>query len=241
MDAKTARHLNELNTQFYSRVHDSFSATRQAPWPGWESVLNVAREAGALSDTHRLRILDLACGNLRFERFLASCGMRFEAWCADNCPELVPSKTEPCVRLQALDIVDTLLREEDLTSAIEAPDCDFCVCFGFMHHLAMPEHRQLILETLLNKARPGGVVAVSFWQFAKSPRIMAKAKQLKDPGDYLLGWQNEADVQRYCHSFSEDEINELAASVAECAREIARFSADGKTNDLNRYLVLRRT
>ena len=240
MDTKTARRLNDLNTRFYSRVHDSFSATRQAPWPGWKRVRNATLEAGAIDNEHRFHVLDLACGNLRFERYLASCNMCFEAWCADNCPELAPTDKPAYARLQNLDVVEALLCEEDLARTIDAPSCDLCVCFGFMHHLAMPEHRKLVLHALLSKARPGGVVAVSFWRFAKSPRIMAKAKRLEDPGDYLLGWQDEAEARRYCHSFSEGEIDELAASTEKTAREIDRFSADGRSGDLNRYLVLQR-
>jgi hypothetical protein len=69
---------------------------------------------------------------------------------------------------------------------------------------------------------------------------MAKAQPLADKGDYLLGWQGRRDVQRYCHSFCEEEVDSLAGTVAEQAREVDRFSADGKSGDLNRYVVLQR-
>ena len=127
---------------------------------------------------------------------------------------------------------------------------------------------------------------MSLWQFACDPRLRAKAQratargraQLGLPplpaGDYLMGWQDDADAWRYCHHFAEEEVDALAAAAvaaspdatrapsdskldpttassassamsplpaALTAREVARFSADGKPGNLNRYLVLQRT
>ena len=239
MDLQTARHLSQLNTSFYSRVHNSFDATRQAPWPGWQRVRNEA--LARFDPTGELRVLDLACGNLRFVRFLGQSYPRVHAWGVDNCTELTHAAAKangPHVELQDLDIVGSMLDGQNLSEAIHAPACHVCACFGFMHHVAMEEHRKLVLQALVEHTQPGGLVAVSFWQFAKSSRIMAKARPLSDKGDYLLGWQNETDVWRYCHSFEEDEVDRLAQSVAPHADEVARFWADGRTGDLNRYLVL---
>ena len=62
-------------------------------------------------------------------------------------------------------------------------------------------------------------------------------------GDYFLGWQNEPGLWRYCHHFSEAEIDALVAAACEDgkAEEIVRFSADGKSGAMNRYVVLRKT
>ena len=57
-------------------------------------------------------------------------------------------------------------------------------------------------------------------------------------GDYLLGWRNTPGAYRYCHSFSDEEIDSLVASVADKAQCVARFRADGRTGNLNEYLVL---
>lgn len=57
-------------------------------------------------------------------------------------------------------------------------------------------------------------------------------------GDYLLGWRNLPGVYRYCHSFSDEEIDSLATLVADRAKCVARFRADGRTGSLNEYLVL---
>jgi hypothetical protein len=45
---------------------------------------------------------------------------------------------------------------------------------------------------------------------------------------------------RYCHSFSDAEIDHLAASVAPEATVLSRFTSDGRTNALNTYLVPRK-
>lgn len=82
------RKLNDLTSDFYAREAASFSATRQAPWHGWEKAWELITAHDAVQGpfpSHAARvpddsagdsgapltILDLGCGNLRFERFLA--------------------------------------------------------------------------------------------------------------------------------------------------------------------------
>lgn len=341
MRTDTARTLAQLTMDFYAQVSASFSATRADPWEGWERLL---REAAPTFAGDRLVVLDLACGNLRFERFLDSWAARragemreasyeegklgqeglavapilspdgrhephvddgqassreevkpepkgsdsmperflddwtsrrageargvsraegeqrpagpasIEAYAFDGCDDLarLPELGRVTVRYGHLDVAEALFAGEDLAARMAAPPCDLAVCFGFMHHLALGEHREQALKALVSSVRPGGVVAVSFWQLSKSDRLLRKAEAttaqarerlaLDDlgPRDYLLGWRGRDDVLRYCHDFSEDEVDELARAVSPTAREIARYSADGATGDLNRYLVLRR-
>lgn len=344
MTYETARILSQITSDFYARVSSSFSDTRQAPWEGWKCVAEETRDVCVPG----MRVLDLGCGNLRFERFLASCigrenaPAKLNAWAYDNCPSLVEAGgTMPpgaCVRFRALDIAGTLFDAEEghaarnagdgskdaddssgtvanrgegatpdstadskspaadstaesknpapdstaggenpapggkddgkksaangasaihahvpaqaLCRAIDAPACDLSAAFGLMHHLALLEHRLAVLEALATHTRPGGYVVASFWQFANSEKLLAKACAATEegcaaldlpplgPNDYLLGWQHEQSVYRFCHHFPESEIDELAHALEPRAREIARFSADGKTHNLNRYVVL---
>lgn len=254
MDTQTAQHLTDLTRDFYARVHDSFSLTRSAAWAGWERVADVC----GIRPGQRLDVLDLACGNLRLERFLADKGVDVRAWCVDACDELAVAgglvggdaggfvtggSGDPRARADGLRPGPRIhYQHADLTrelALVEAPPCDLCACFGFMHHLPRAKQRLAVLLSLVGHARPGGFVAVSFWQFERDRRIIGKARPLPTQGDYLLGWQGQSDVARYCHSFSESEIDELVARVGTRAREVARFSADGRRGDLNRYLVLR--
>lgn len=312
------RKLNDLTSDFYTREAASFSATRQAPWHGWERVWKLITAHDAVQNpfpSHAARvpdddtgdsgapltILDLGCGNLRFERFLAertNAPLRVTA--LDNCPDLAspeigalsaafphslrsssaasktkeedasgqganpPEKT--IVDLRALDIVESLL---DGTFADRLPrnSHDLAVAFGLMHHLPTFALRARVLEGLLGFLRPGGFAVVSFWQFLNDPRLAAKAATVTAEGraahclptfhenDFLLGWQHAEGVYRFCHHTPEDEIDALLAAIREPSapstsgrtppaplpfREIARFSADGKQENLNRYLILQR-
>ncbi len=244
MDLTYARRMGDLTTTFYQRVGSSFSATRQSPWAGWRRLLDLVRPY--LGDSPA--VLDLACGNLRFERFLAGEGIAARVWALDNNDELM-SAGEPdgmAAKALHLDVLGTLCEGRRLSGAfgrLGVPACDLAVCFGFMHHVPLAAQRREVLRSLVGAVRPGGVVAVSLWQFARDPRLMAKAQPVDDgaPGDYLLGWQHETDVWRFCHSFGEDEVDTLVDACGSQAAELARFSADGRRGDLNRYLVLRRS
>lgn len=320
MDIATAHTLSRLTSDFYAQVSLSFSETRQAAWEGWQRVLEVAR----LACVPQMRVLDVGCGNLRFERFLAERVEEPHVLALDNCAPLVragiareeePAETADVanapleaappagfalpahIQFHQADLAQALLkschvpsdgaRRATAAASLEArpaaaspwPDApragarqleghsdaddsamplgapanwaDLSVAFGFAHHLPLPAQRQALLRALVEATRPGGYVAVSFWQFARSEKLLAKARAATaegraalglapfDENDYLLGWQQERGVYRFCHHFPEEEINELAHGVAHLAREAARFSADGKTHDLNRYLMLR--
>ena len=264
MDLATAQKLALLSSTFYAQVSDSFSATRSAPWAGWQQVLVAA---GLLEDSgdpvpgfDRLSVLDLACGNLRFERYLSDTVASkegqpdIEAHVVDNCTTLAEGVDIPGVRTRytQLDIAKALWEERDLGAELGTDAYDLVVCFGFMHHLPLVEQRMRLMKELVTAARPGGVVAVSFWQLSRSERLLRKARASTavavseiaiaglGEGDYLLGWQERTDVWRYCHDFSEEEVDALVACVSDRACELARYSADGAMANLNRYVLLRR-
>ena len=308
MDEASIRTLIELNRRFYERHASSFSATRENGWPGWRKVMELAHGSG-VRNARPLRILDAACGNLRFERFLVreQPGIPLDALCIDSNEELMRAgaqalegnareraqspaggthrkarppegDTQQRVRTLDLDILETLLAGGKLP--VPNSSFDLVACFGFLHHVPGEGLRRTLLRALVRTTRPGGIIALSFWQFMNDERLHAKviradaqaaamrapvstplpgtpapgtATHLEappapfhagvtmpalEPGDHYLGWQGDAQVLRYCHHFSEEEIGALARAVAPEAREVARFSADGKTGALNRYLVL---
>jgi len=248
MNAETVRTLCELNNSFYQRHGDSFSATRGAPWEGWQKSLAVLSDALA---GEKLSVFDLACGNLRFAAFLMDAlpQMSIDFYAVDNCDDMVPQL--PSVSYQSLDVLDVLQGDSCINARLRAPICDLSVAFGFMHHVPMQRLRGAVLEALIRQTRAGGQIIVSFWQFMKHKTLADKARTAHerateelglpqlDAGDYLLDWQGKADAYRYCHSFEEGEIDELVASVAGRAIPLARFSADGRSGDLNSYLILR--
>ncbi|WP_307982990.1 class I SAM-dependent methyltransferase [uncultured Senegalimassilia sp.] len=232
--------------------------TRAADDEGCGKSCAVA-DVGA-SGQEPLRVLDLACGNLRFERYLADAlpGRMLSGWAVDNCDPLVEAGERdgfgPLSRMsfQNLDAIERL-SAGCLREALEAPDasCDLAVSFGFMHHVPLERWRVELLRALIAKVRPGGFVAVSFWRFLNSDKLARKAQETTSraldelglpelpPNDYLLGWQDTQGLYRYCHHFDEQEIERLLVAVADSAELVSRFEADGKTGNLNEYVVMR--
>lgn len=253
-----ALRLCALTGEFYRANAESFSQTRQSPWQGWVRLLEVMDARAA--ERELLRVLDVACGNLRFERYLADAlpGRVLSGYAVDNCDPLVEAgernESDALSRMsfQNLDAIERL-SAGCLREALEAPDasCDLAVSFGFMHHVPLERWRVELLRALVAKVRSGGFVAVSFWRFLNSDKLAGKAKETTSraraelgipelpPNDYLLGWQDTQGLYRYCHYFDEPEIERLLAMMADSADLVSRFEADGRTGNLNEYVVLR--
>lgn len=243
MDTTTAHKLNMLNQEFYRQHAASFSSTRSSSWQGWEKLRPEIERAST--------VLDIACGNMRFEKFAktlesASCT---KFYCVDSCLELAPGM--PDVRFQELDVVQVCIEQAGLAASLDCPACDLVVSFGFIHHIPGFEARRHFIDALLEMTVQGGAVALSFWCFMRDDRLARKALSTTglameklgltlDENDYFLGWQEDPTAFRYCHSFSDDEIQKLLASVSSvCEQEIC-YRADGRNGLLNTYVVLRR-
>lgn len=261
MDQATAKKLCALNTRFYAANAASFSKTRTAPWDGWRRCLDVC---GFTSRT--VSVLDIACGNLRFETFLErehpTIDWRFFA--VDNCEPLVDSSDAAIaenVNFTCEDIIANMLEGLPAFEPANTPafarsfPFDLVVSFGFMHHIPGFDLRVRLLKEALSYVKPGGHLAVSFWQFLNDEARREKVQRTHaealdrlvlrpddlEPGDYLIGWKNLPGQYRYCHHFSDAEIDRIIAELAPHASVVASFLADGKTGDLNRYIVFRRS
>lgn len=203
-------------------------------------------------------VFDLACGNLRFERYLEEVlpDASLRIYAVDSCDELVASADglSTPVTYESSDIVSGLIDGSPLFRLHHAPQSDMAVSFGFLHHVPGEELRVRVLEGLIDAVRPEGCVAVSLWQFMNNPALAAKAEVTHaqaikalglapgklDEGDYLLGWKNVEGAWRYCHHFSDEEVGRLVAAVSNRAHVIDSFEADGRTGAMNRYVVLQK-
>lgn len=264
MNIETAKRLCKINTDFYHCQSSSFSQTRKAAWKGWERVVGLLKNEVSEEDPERFSrfsLFDLACGNLRFETFLRRALPDEDITCyaVDNCDDLVASSVVEgqgstgslSLHYQNLDVVNMLLEGRPLRECLDIPACDLSVSFGFMHHIPSHELRENLLSDLIGQTTSGGYVAVSFWQFLTNEALAEKARVTHeqalaqtgisdlDENDYLLGWKNTPGVYRYCHSFSESDIDRLTASCSGRADVVARFVSDGRTNDLNTYVILK--
>lgn len=307
MTRATVRALCQLNTEFYERNAASFSQTRTAPWEGWRRCMAACgfddSDGAALDQPVDAQIadsvLDIACGNLRFETFLANAypHIDWSFFAVDNCELLVASGQEDIakkVHFTCEDIVSNLLEglpaaePANIPALAAATPFDLVVSFGFLHHIPSFDLRQRFLLEALSQVKPGGYLVVSFWQFLNDPAKRAKIEQthaealaffagcaethtndrdaldrgagsssssnlnpsdLKppvffagslEPNDYFLGWKNEPDNYRYCHHFSNEEIDRIITALAPHATVVESFSADGKPGNLNRYVVFKR-
>lgn len=257
MEKKAAQLADRLTTEFYRRCGESFSATRQGGWPGWERLLGpLGAVAQRTADEGRaVRVLDLGCGNLRFERWLACAlpGVAVEATGLDREPALAQGAAPGL----AVQVVSAQLGDEWALPGELHGHFDAAVAFGLLHHLTGFAGRRAVVEGLAQALAPGGVAAASCWRFMDDARLGPKAQAATTdavarwpelagalgPGDAFLGWQGEADVFRFCHNVDEDELDDLVAAAVTAApgvREEGRFSADGRTGELNRYAVLER-
>lgn len=289
MNRDFASSLIQLNNTFYREHAASFSDTRQAPWPGWIRTMDVALKQLDIEAIERpLRVFDLACGNMRFEHFLSggllmAKGARaddpqtdesfpIEFYGVDSCQDLAIDARGHALRIpnlhfQELDVLDALMKLNPAcppSTLFDAPLADVTVCFGFMHHVPSGEYRVRVLDALVRQTRPGGIIAISFWEFMNDERMAKKAvraearAELTPPfegydsaqfevGDHLIGWQNDRHAYRYCHHFDDAQITELVHGVRTFyksgevpVRELERFHADGRSGDLNRYVILKR-
>jgi len=268
MEQYTAKILMELNNRFYQQVAESFSDTRQHPWPGWDIIADCIENDlpgkclscpklvscnHAPEDATSVSVLDLACGNLRFESYLEQRlpDLHFDFHAVDNCDVFPETPVKSHVQFQQADLIESLL-DENASFTLDTPPCHVAVSFGFMHHIPGHKRRARYLRHMLNMVIPGGLVCVSFWNFMQDPKMARKAidtheravqeieiEGLED-GDYIIGWQGMEGVYRYCHSFNEDEIDSLAECIEPESRIIRRFHADGRNNKLNTYLVFQR-
>ncbi len=271
LDGSLAYRLVGMTKDFYSACASSFSDTRQSAWQGWDGVLDVIGFPGPITaDSDPYRIVDIGCGNLRFEKMLSgkvtACGMdaRIDAVCVDCTQGLLDEGlfqsaddlAQVDIDARCIDVIDAIARDDSLAGKIDVEGANLAVCFAVMHHIPLPEWRCALLDSMVDMVAPKGYIALSFWQYSKDEKICEKARiatmraeadtgiSLDTAlGDHFLGWQDVNGCYRYCHDFSETDINELLACVSsnrDDLIEVSRFSADGRSGTLNRYVVLQR-
>lgn len=225
------RALCALNTAFYEAQSASFSASRHNAWYGWHRVLEIAQHRGVFDGEHP-RVLDAACGNMRFFAYMAQELPIYTPafYGIDNCTGLacgadsqLPSSST--VSYQQFDLVGALVNQSPLAEALDAPACDLVCSFGFLHHIPSFDLRVRMIRELAAKANPDGIVAVSLWRFMHDEGLAARARlsheQARehlalpelDENDFLIGWQGKEKQYRYCHHFSDEEIARIVSEV----------------------------
>lgn len=247
MDNKTIQTLNELNQKFYETVGSEFDRTRQQYWEGWDTFLP---HLNLISDSN-MRVLDVACGNSRFGRFLDEYlpTKQIEYVGIEREPQLLSladSALKPThlhYRLENNDIVENLLNK-NLSNTIRGT-YDLIVVFGLLHHIPSQQLREELIAILTKTLKPNGLLIVSSWQFARLPRFSERFVEPQVAGmndvvleknDYILDWKRAIVAYRYCHFADETELKELL-NITSDLDIIDSYYADGKTHSLNCYVI----
>ncbi len=268
MRNETRQALNAINRAFYREAAASFSATREAPWPGWIKLLPALEQAGGcgscgIEAPPPIRILDVGCGNGRFARFLAEELSRPFSYLGLDASEPLLAQAAADTRGIAEQLDATIefetwdFVEESFPAHLEGEAFEVINLSGVMHHIPSFALRRSLLEALAERLDQGGVLVLALWQFAEEERFRRKlisrkafAERLEsvalpapDPddleeGDYLLPWGADGKALRYCHQVDEDEAERLLAGLPLDIR--AAYRADGREGRLNKYVLLRK-
>ncbi len=244
MDERTAAQLADINHAFYARRAQDFSDTRLGAWPGWTRLARVMTEQGFPADG---RVLDVGCGNGRLGHHLAESWPGLHYTGLDACEELVAIAEQRGGLGASPAFVHADLVRDDLAAKLGDARFDLIACFGLLHHVPGRARRRALLETLLGRLTPRGLLAVTCWRAASFQRFadkivpwseaeLAVDETQLEPGDHLLPF-GDGDGLRYVHFAHQDETAELLAELG--VTIVDAWQADGKTHALNQYFVVR--
>ena len=238
MEAQTVNVLRELNRVFYDSFAQSFEASRARTEPG---LMRILPQISAGS-----RVLDLGCGHGRLATLLpprcAYIGVDNSETMLDLAREQVHHRDpEPEVDFVALDL---------LTASWPAHipgRFDWIIMRAVLHHIPGYANRCRLLGKAIDLLKPSGSILVANWQFLEISRLQRRVLPWSEiglkptdiePGDYLLDWQRDGYGRRYVHLVDALETHALARTGG--FEILDRFRADGHTNNLTLYAILKR-
>lgn len=257
MDSNTIHLLNQLNSKFYNLVADDFHQTRQTPWAGWKKLTETIKKISS----KKIDSLDIGCGNGRWGIFLAENfpQQQFTYTGIDNNQQLLDfaqkNLTQNNINTTFIqnDIISLLLDSNKSLSSFfikkNLPQkFNLLTAFGLLHHIPSYQLRLQLLQELYRLSDHQGMLILTIWQFMDDDKLSARTVDPKtilnidssqlEPDDYILDWQRGKRAYRYCHFINPQEQQQL---IDQSGWKIQKtFVADGKSDKLNQYLVLKK-
>jgi tRNA (uracil-5-)-methyltransferase TRM9 len=253
MKPDTILRLNALNTQFYQQIAESFAATRQHPWQGWETLRPLLSEKWQAKK--QVSVLDLGCGTGRFGEFVAAQfpDIQFIYVGIDNSETLLDVATN---KLSQISNMGANLIKHDLIEALQLNEevpfspsqFDLVVAFGIIHHIPSFELRKKFVKYVNDKVLPEGIGVIASWQFTEDISLIKRKFEPTqfgfsvddlEAGDYFLPWKERSDIARYCHFIDKKETQRLLENAEFSVQK--EYYADGKEGNLNHYLLLNKS
>ena len=242
MNTATQTALRRINRDFYSRHAADFDRTRHpGGWPGWRRVV----ETAARATDGPLRVLDLGSGNGRFALFLEGNpdlrGHRpFTYLGIDLSAELIAHARTATAGLDHIGF-----QVDDIEKCpLDAATCDLVVLFGVLHHLPGFDTRRRTLERAAAAVAPGGLLALTCWQFADDARFENRRLDWAseagvepaelEPGDHLLRW-GPAEGRRQSRRRSSSRLRRQR--VGRPAHPVRRYCHHTDEAELNRLVA----
>lgn len=243
MSSEVGQQLLRLNQDFYRRFALPFSDTRdpqQPGQPGWQRLLDWLPAHGSL--------LDAGCGNGRLAYLLDRAGRPLAYVGVDASAALLAEARAHAGTFQHLQatFVPADLTIPGWEQHLPRPAFTAVALLAVLHHLPGWRLRQQVLASLAALLEPGGLLAISTWQFMNSARLRRKIVPWEavgltpdqvEEGDYLLDWRRGGYGLRYCHLVDEGEVFQLAAAAGLTVHGM--FRDDGRAGDLNLFAALK--